>query len=182
MTKAMNYGCENGFTGVSVSPTYHMNMDALSSFMPEKYKLLMEFASKKSYNWNKNSIPVYDTMTGKIYMGMGLDRPSQTNCYANIYMAVKKSINTSTPVRSYDAKSKTQFWSVARKEVYYEYYDDVYGHVFIAIEDVPIKIIKVAIERQLNEKGKREEKACKDFCKASSELDKALKEAKELLK
>lgn len=61
------------------------------------------------------------------------------------------------------------------------------GHIFLAVEDLPIKVLRNAVRNQLASlkwevDNREEEKACKDFCKASSELDKAIQEAKELLK
>lgn len=42
MNKACNYQKENGFFSIPMEENYHMNLDALKAFMPEKYKLLEE--------------------------------------------------------------------------------------------------------------------------------------------
>ena len=58
-------------------------------------------------------------------------------------------------------------------------------NIFMAIEDLPIKILKNAIKNQLkgfNKVNKKETDNINSFINASRGLDKALKEAKELLK
>ena len=68
--------------------------------------------------------------------------------------------------------------------VYEQDWDNVEDHTFIAIEDLPIKILKNAIKNQLkalSEINKEEVNDINSFLKASKELDNALYEAKKLL-
>lgn len=106
MTKAMNYGKENGFSGISMEENYHMNLDALKAFMPEKYRLLVELHDEIGGTFCKNSTPVYDVNTGRIYFSIGLDRISGTSDYASIFIKVRESLNNGIPVKGFWAKGK----------------------------------------------------------------------------
>lgn len=183
-----NYGKENGFSGISVEENYHMNLDALKAFMPEKYRLLVELHDEIGGTFSKNSTPVYDVNTGKIYFSLGLDRTPGTGKYTSAFTKVKRSINEGVPVKGWDSTGETLHYKEGYGAYYTKTYDDVKGHIFIAIEDLPIKVLRNAVRNQLAslkweaDNEQEEMKKAKEFCSAASELDKALKEAKELLK
>lgn len=183
-----NYGKENGFSGISVEENYHMNLDALKAFMPEKYRLLEELHDEIGGTFCKNSTPVYDVNTGRIYFSMGLDRISGTSDYASIFIKVRESLNNGIPVKGFWAKGKHLRYKEGYGSYYENRYDNVEGHIFLAVEDLPIKVLRNAVRNQLAslkwEIDNREEEMqkAKNFCSAASELDKAIKEAKELLK
>lgn len=179
--QVMNYGKENGFSGVMVDPNYHMDFAALKTFMPEKAEIVQKVFELESTSYfskpHPHSIPVYDVELGRIFFALTLDRcNSSDNCIRTyISLAVRKSMDEGIGLKCPYASDEGYF--------------DVEGHHFIAVEDVPLKILRIAFEKQKHDgfvKRRREEiageKACKDFCSAASELDKALKEAKELLK
>ena len=134
--------------------------------------------------FSKNSTPVYDVNTGRVYFSLGLDRKPQTDDYSALYTKVRNSLNNGLPVKGWKTSGKHLRYSPDGN--YYEYlYDNVEGHIFIAIEDLPIKILKNAIKNQLKTLGETNEKEMNDinnFLNASKELDAALYEAKRLLK
>ena len=181
---AMNYQKENGFFSIPTEENYHMNLDALKAFMPEKYRLLEELHEEIGGVFSKNSTPVYDVNTGKIYFSLGLDRDPQTNDYTALYIKVRNSLNNGTPVKGWKTTGKHLRYH--HEGCFYEYlYDNVEGHIFMAIEDLPIKILKNAIKNQLkgfNKVDKKETDNINNFVNASRGLDQAIKEAKELLK
>lgn len=187
MNKAYNYQKENGFFSIPMEENYHMNLDALKAFMPEKYKLLEELHEEIGGVFSKNSTPVYDVNTGKVYFSLGLDRKPQTDDYSALYTKVRNSLNNGLPVKGWKTSGKHLRYSPDGN--YYEYlYDNVEGHIFIAIEDLPIKVLRNAVRNQLAslkwevDNEQEEMKKAKEFCSAASELDKAIQEAKELLK
>ena len=177
-----NYGKENGFSGVMVDPNYHMDFAALKTFMPEKAKIVQEVFELESKSFfsspHPHSIPVYDVEMGRIFFALTLDRCNSRDNSVRTYIsiAVKKSMNEGIGLTCPYASD--------------EGYLDVEGHHFIAVEDVPLKILRIALENQkydrIVDRTMRaittKYSSVKDFCKASSELDKAIKEAKELLK
>ena len=165
MEKAMNIMKENGFVALGGSENYHMNWKTLENFMPEKAEIL-----KKLWVFRKewpigSSIPVYDISSGKIYPSAALDRMGCYGYDVAIRYNVLKSIDTGLPVKGRTCK--------------YQGFDNVCGHVFMAIEDVPTKIIKEAVRIETE---KENDDGVNNFINASRDLDKALKEAKELLK
>ena len=181
MSKAMNYGKENGFSGVMVDPNYHMDFAALKTFMPEKAKIVQEVFELESTGYfskpHPHSIPVYDVEMGRIFFALTLDRCNSRDNSVRTYIsiAVKKSMNEGIGLSCPYASDEGYF--------------DVDGHHFIAVEDVPLKILRIAFEKQKNDgiiertgKAIQNHFSMKKFCSAASELDKALKEAKELLK
>ena len=176
-----NYGKENGFSGVMVDPNYHMDFAALKTFMPEKAEIVQKVFELESESFfskpHPHSIPVYDVELGRIFFALTLDRCNSRDSSVRTYisLAVKKSMNEGIGLTCPYASDEGYF--------------DVEGHHFIAVEDVPLKILRIAFEKQKDDgivgrakKAIKEHYSMKDFCKASSELDKALKEAKELLK
>lgn len=186
--QVMNYGKENGFSGISMEENYHMNLDALKAFMPEKYRLLVELHDEIGGTFCKNSTPVYDVNTGKIYFSLGLDRVPGTGKYTSAFTKVKRSINEGVPVRGWDSTGEELKYKAGYGAYYTKTFDDVEGHIFLAVEDLPIKVLRntvrnqlASLKREVDNKEEEIQKA-KDFCKASSELDKAIQEAKELLK
>ena len=52
MNKAYNYQKENGFFSIPTEENYHMNLDALKAFMPEKYRLLEELHEVNNHQKN----------------------------------------------------------------------------------------------------------------------------------
>ena len=185
MNKAYNYQKENGFFSIPMEENYHMNLDALKAFMPEKHRLLEELHEEIGGPFYKNSTPVYDITSGKIYFSLGLDRTPGDSSYNNIRTMVKRCLDTGTTMsHRYGASGKQLKWKNGGI-VYEQDWDNVEGHTFIAIEDLPIKILKNAIKNQLkalNEIDKEEVSDINNFLKASKELDNALYEAKRLLK
>ena len=181
---AMNYQKENGFFSIPVEENYHMNLDALKAFMPEKHRLLEELHNEIGGIFSKNSTPVYDVNTGKVYFSLGLDREPGTDDYTALYTKVRNSLNKGIPVKG--GKTTGKYLRYNPNGCFYEYlYDNVEGHIFIAIEDLPIKILKNAIKNQLksfNKIDKKETDNINNFINASKDLDQAIKEAKELLK
>lgn len=183
-----NYGKENGFSGISMEENYHMNLDALKAFMPEKYRLLAELHHEIGGTFCKNSTPVYDVNTGRIYFSLGLDRISGDSDYASIFIKVRESLNNGTPVKGICTTGKIRCYAKEYGYFYKNRYDNVEGHIFLAVEDLPIKVLRNAVRNQLAslkwevDNEQEEMKKAKEFCSAASELDKAIQEAKELLK
>lgn len=160
----MNMMKENGFITFGSSENYHMNWKTLENFMPEKAEIL-----KTLWRFRKewpigSSIPVYDISSGKIYPSAALDRMGHYGYDVAIRYNVLHSIDTGLPVKGRTCR--------------YKGFDNVWGHVFMAIEDVPTKIIKEAVRIETE----KEEDEINNFLAASKSLDQALKEAKELLK
>ena len=124
----MNMMKENGFITFGSSENYHMNWKTLENFMPEKAEIL-----KTLWRFRKewpigSSIPVYDISSGKIYPSAALDRMGHYGYDVAIRYNVLHSIDTGLPVKGRTCR--------------YKGFDNVWGHVFMAIEDVPTKIIK----------------------------------------
>lgn len=178
---AMNYQKENGFVEFGCGKNYHMDFAALQNFMPEKAELVQKVFELESESFfskpHPHSIPVYDVELGRIFFALTLDRCNSRDNSVRTYIsiAVRKSMDEGIGLKCPYASDEGYF--------------DVEGHHFIAVEDVPLKILRIAFEKQKDdgivgraEKAIKEHYSMKDFCKASSELDKALKEAKELLK
>ena len=185
MNKAMNYQKENGFFSVPMEENYHMNLDALKAFMPEKHKLLEELHEEIGGTFYKNSTPVYDITSGKIYFSLGLDRTPGDSSYNTIRLKVKRCLDMGITVPfGYGSSGKQLVWKNGGS-FYEQRWDNVEGHTFIAIEDLPLKILKSAIKNQLKSLSEADEKEVNDinnFLNASKELDIALYEAKRLLK
>lgn len=179
MEKAYNYQKENGFVEFGCGENYHMDFSALQNFMPEKAKLVQKVFEKEGAEFlcgnrstpHPHSIPVYDMDSGKVYYSMTLDRVKYEDYKVKscISLAVRKSVDLGVPVNC--------IWDTLKGS------ENVHLHHFIAVEDVPLKILKVAVERQLHpEINEKEVNDINNFLKASKELDNALYEAKRLLK
>lgn len=181
MNKAYNYQKENGFVAFGTGGNYHMDFTSLQNFMPEKAEIVQRVFELESESFfskpHPHSIPVYDVELGRIFFALTLDRCNSRNNSVRTYIsiAVKKSMNEGIGLSCPYASDEGYF--------------DVDGHHFIAVEDVPLKILRIAFEKQKNDgiiertgKAIQNHFSMKKFCSAASELDKALKEAKELLK
>ena len=181
MEKAYNYQKENGFVAFGCDKNYHMDFAALKTFMPEKAKIVQEVFELESTSHfsspHPHSIPVYDVEMGRIFFALTLDRCNSADNSIRTYisLAVRKSMDEGIGLKCPYASDERYF--------------DVSGHHFIAVEDVPLKILRIAFEKQKNDgiiertgKAIQNHFSMKKFCSAASELDKALKEAKELLK
>ena len=174
--KAYNYQKENGFVEFGTGgKNYHMDFAALQNFMPEKAELVQKVFEKQSGDmvdyWSgprAHSIPVYDIDSGRVYYSMALDRVLCMNSSVRSYisMSVRKCLDQGTPMQC--------LWDDLKG------FENVHLHHFIAVEDVPLKILKVAVERQLHPEIERKE--ANNFLEASRKLDIALYEAKRLLK
>lgn len=128
-----NVFTENGMISPMIPATknYHMNWDAIQAFQPEKAKVLEEYWDLIKKHPYKNSTPVYDCNTGKIYPTVMLTKYSQI---LSIRLDVNAAINTQCPVYNYWLK------------------DEFNGHYILAIEDVPISIIKASLENLKTQK------------------------------
>ena len=182
MNKAYNYQKENGFVAFGTGGNYHMDFTSLQNFMPEKAEIVQRVFELESESFfskpHPHSIPVYDVELGRIFFALTLDRCNSRDNSVRTYIsiAVKKSMNEGIGLSCPYASDEGYF--------------DVDGHHFIAVEDVPLKILRIAFENQKHDRIvdrtlqaiTAKYSSVKDFCKASSELDKAIKEAKELLK
>ena len=128
-----NVFTENGMISPMIPATknYHMNWDAIQAFQPEKAKVLEEYWDLIKKHPYKNSTPVYDCNTGKIYPTVTLTKDSQV---LSIRLDVNAAINTQCPVYNYWLR------------------DEFNGHYILAIEDVPISIIKASLENLKTQK------------------------------
>ena len=128
-----NVFTENGMISPMIPATknYHMNWDAIQAFQPEKAKVLEEYWDLIKKHPYKNSTPVYDCNTGKIYPTVTLTQDSQV---LSIRLDVNAAINTQCPVYNYWLR------------------DEFNGHYILAIEDVPISIIKASLENLKTQK------------------------------
>ena len=158
MTKKINNVlAENGMNAMMIPSTknYHMNWDAIKAFQPQKAEILEEYWDLIKKHPSKNSTPVYDCNTGKIYPTVTLTKDSQM---LSIRLDVNAAINTQCPVYNWWLK------------------DEFNGHYILAIEDVPISIIKASLENLKTQK--REESQDKARIK---ELEAQLDKIKEVL-
>ena len=131
-----NVMTENGMDirmAIPATKNYHMNWDAIKAFQPEKAKVLEEYWDLICEHPYKNSTPVYDCNTGKIYPTVMLTKNSQV---LSIRLAVNRAINAQNPVYNY-------------------WLDEFNGHYFLAIEDVPISIIKASLENIKSQKRQK---------------------------
>ena len=153
MTKKINdVLAENGMVVNMIPSTknYHMNWDAIKAFQPEKAQVLEEYWDLIKKHPSKNSTPVYDCNTGKIYPTTTLTQDSQN---VGVRLSVNKAINTQNPVSNY--------WL-------YPEFDE---HYLLAIEDVPIKIIKACIDN-LKAQRKQESQDKARIKELEAQLDK----------
>lgn len=165
MATSKNIFMSNGMPIVANNPhdfKYHMNWDTLQIMQPNKVPILERWFSAIGKYPQKNSIPVFDITDGIIYAGAGLEYPANDRHYVKTYNMVINCIEKNKPFRPY------------KRAIEITPYDQ---HYFMAVEDVPIIILEDALNKYKDTEEKSYQKA-----KAYTELEKALAEAKELLK
>ena len=132
----------NGYIGYPTSVDgYHMTWIDIKSMMPEKAKVLNEYWKLIDKYPYRNSVPVFDVQAKEIYTGTNLnvewDDPNIL--VTTINMATRRSIDKNLP------------WKC-------KYKLPVVGHMFMACEEVPIEILKDAVEQKRIEISRVREK------------------------
>lgn len=119
----------------SRNSTFHMTMEDLRVFQPEKFDIISEYFKVTSIlipenGYSKTSIPVVDITLGKIYPNLALGK----NCqdfpkYVSTRIKVMKFLEKGTPIKGnshlYDFEGNC-----------------LDGHVIMYAEDVPTTILK----------------------------------------
>ena len=132
--KINNVMTENGMDirmAIPATRNYHMNWDAIKAFQPEKAQILEEYWGLIGQHPQKNSTPIYDCTDGIIYPTITADCYSQDVATRT---AILKAINNRDTVFRYYGESKTNW------------------HYIVAVEDVPISIIKACVAKLRGQK------------------------------
>ena len=147
-----NVFAENGMNSVMIPATknYHMNWDAIKAFQPEKAQILEEYWNLIKSHPQKNSTPIYDCNTGKIYPTITINAWSQNVC---VRTAVLKALSTRNPVSTYCNRTEVE------------------DHYILAIEDVPISIVKACVENLKSQKRQESQDKAR-IAHLESQLDK----------
>ena len=162
----------NGYIGYPTSVDgYHMTWIDIKSMMPEKAKVLNEYWKLIDKYPYRNSVPVFDVQAKEIYTGtkLNVEWCDRNILVTTINMATRRSLDKKLP------------WKC-------KYNLPVTGHMFMACEEVPIEILKDAVEQKRNEISRikeREDKKAKEiaisYLNALTELNHAIDDAKKLL-
>lgn len=172
MTTTNNIYSANGYIGYPTSVDgYHMTWIDIKSMMPDKAKVLNEYWKLTGKYPHRNSIPVFDVQAKEIYAGINLNININNPdiLVTTINMATKRSLDKKLP------------WKC-------KYKLPVTGHMFMACEEVPIEILKDAVEQKRTEifrvKEREDRKAkeiARSYINALTELNHAIDDAKKLL-
>ena len=161
----------NGYIGYPTNvDNYHMNWADIKAMMPQKAEILKEYWNLSNQHPHRTSTPVFDVTTKEIYQGYNLGLPIDgPYLITTINMATKRAIDSKRP------------WKCKYKLA-------VTGHKFLACEEVPIEILKDALEikrAEVKERKEKEDRALEEkiakYIKITKELDAIIAECKELI-